>query len=522
MRNNCNFYTRNHIPETNFYRMIRYTIVAIGLLLGTFTAMAQSRVGLQIGGHSSNILEKNNLPDWDETKGDYQGRTGIHIGVIADLPFKEGSRFFFQPSVLFIQKGRKFNQLFDTTVSDIANIRSKQLLNYIDIPLNIVYKLPMGKKSKFIIGAGPYASFFFNGRHEKETFAKNGAYQKDENKDLQVGNEPDAYKIFDFGFNALAGFEFGRVFLTANYSQGLNKFFTPKDYTASQYNHQVIGGTLGLYLGNINKTEKDTDKDGVPDDKDKCPTVPGKAEFAGCPDSDNDGLPDNEDGCPLEAGPAANHGCPYADTDKDGVLDKDDKCPAVPGPKENNGCPWPDTDNDGILDKDDACPTVAGVARYKGCPVPDSDGDGVNDEEDKCPQVAGLKALQGCPAIAEEKKQEIVKKLTFVAKKIQFTKNQAVLTQGSTVVLDEVVEILQQNPTVHLQIDGHSSDEGQREVNMRLSQQRADAVKNYITGKGIDAERLNSKGYGPDKPLNPAKTEQARKQNRRVEITISN
>jgi OOP family OmpA-OmpF porin len=502
--------------------MIRYSIVTLCILFCTIHTMAQSRVGIQVGGHSSNVLEKNDLPDWEETKGYYKGRTGIHIGVTADLPFSEKSRFFFQPGVVFTQKGRKFNQLFDTTISDVANIRSKQLLNYFDIPLNIVYKLPMGKKSRFIIGAGPYASFFFNGRHERETFAKNGAYVKEEDKDLDVGNEPDSYKIFDFGFNALAGFEFGRVFLTANYSQGLNKFFKPRDYTASQYNHQVIGATLGLYLGNIDKTEKDTDKDGVPDSQDKCPDAPGKPEFAGCPDSDNDGLPDHEDACPLEAGPAANHGCPYADTDKDGVLDKDDKCPSVPGPKENNGCPWPDTDNDGILDKDDACPTVAGISRYKGCPVPDSDGDGVNDEEDKCPQVAGLKELQGCPAIAPEKKEEIVKKLTFVAKKIQFTKNQAVLTSNSTVVLDEVVEILNQNPSVHLQIDGHSSDEGQREVNMRLSQQRADAVKDYITAKGISPERLNSKGFGPDKPLNPAKTDKARQQNRRVEITISN
>ncbi len=502
--------------------MIRYTIAAFCLLFCSLQLTAQSRVGLQIGGHSSNVLEKNNLPDWDETKGFYKGRTGIHLGVIADIPFKENGRFFFQPNIIFTQKGRKFNQLFDTTISDIANLRSKQFVSYIDIPLNIVYKQPLGKKVKFIIGAGPYGSFFFNGRHEQETFAKNGAYLKEENKDLQVGSEPDSYKIFDFGFNALAGFEFGNVFLTANYSQGLNKFFTPKDYTASQYNHQIIGATFGVYLGKLNKTEKDTDNDGVPDSKDKCPTQAGKPELFGCPDSDNDGLPDGEDACPTEAGPAENHGCPYLDTDKDGILDKDDKCPTVAGPRENNGCPWPDTDGDGILDKDDVCPTVAGVEKYKGCPIPDSDGDGINDEEDKCPKVAGLKELQGCPAIAEEKKEEIVKKLNFVAKKIQFTKNKAELTKGSTVVLDEIVTILTTFPAATLQIDGHSSDEGLREVNMRLSQQRANAVKTYLVSKGIAEERLNSNGFGPDKPINPAKTEQARQQNRRVEISLSN
>jgi OmpA-OmpF porin, OOP family len=60
-------------------------------------------------------------------------------------------------------------------------------------------------------------------------------------------------------------------------------------------------------------------------------------------------------------------GCP--DADGDGVADKDDKCPTVKGPKDNAGCPWPDTDGDGVFDKDDKCPTVAGtVAKNNGCP----------------------------------------------------------------------------------------------------------------------------------------------------------
>jgi hypothetical protein len=58
--------------------------------------------------------------------------------------------------------------------------------------------------------------------------------------------------------------------------------------------------------------------------------------------------------------------CP--DTDKDGIADKDDKCPTVAGPKENAGCPWPDTDGDGVLDKDDKCPEVKGTVANKGCP----------------------------------------------------------------------------------------------------------------------------------------------------------
>jgi hypothetical protein len=62
------------------------------------------------------------------------------------------------------------------------------------------------------------------------------------------------------------------------------------------------------------------------------------------------------DACPDVFGLASLKGCP--DTDKDGVADKDDKCPTVAGPKENAGCPFPDTDGDGVLDKDDKCPEV--------------------------------------------------------------------------------------------------------------------------------------------------------------------
>ena len=76
---------------------------------------------------------------------------------------------------------------------------------------------------------------------------------------------------------------------------------------------------------------------------------------------------------------------PPADTDKDGVFDSEDKCPTVPGLAKYQGCPAPDTDKDGINDDEDKCPTVFGLARYQGLPIPDTDKDGINDEEDKCP-----------------------------------------------------------------------------------------------------------------------------------------
>ena len=118
--------------------------------------------------------------------------------------------------------------------------------------------------------------------------------------------------------------------------------------------------------------EKDRDRDGIKNSRDKCPEAAGPAENKGCPwpDMDSDGTPDKDDPCKEIAGPVENNGCPWPETDGDGVIDKDDACPAVAGPAENNGCPWPDTDGDGILDKDDACPTVPGLPEYNGCPKP--------------------------------------------------------------------------------------------------------------------------------------------------------
>jgi len=82
------------------------------------------------------------------------------------------------------------------------------------------------------------------------------------------------------------------------------------------------------------------------------------------------------------------------DSDGDGIMDDNDKCPSVPGVAKYDGCPAPDSDKDGINDEEDRCPTVPGVARYQGCPIPDTDKDGINDEEDKCPNQAGVHATR--------------------------------------------------------------------------------------------------------------------------------
>ena len=257
---------------------------------------------------------------------------------------------------------------------------------------------------------------------------------------------------------------------------------------------------------------KDTDKDGIPDNKDACPEVAGLKEFNGCPDTDGDGIPDKDDACPQVKGLKEFNGCP--DTDGDGIPDKDDACPEVAGPKEFNGCP--DTDGDGIPDKDDKCPDVAGPAENGGCPWPDTDGDGVLDKDDLCVNEAGPASNNGCP----EPNDDDQKRLNQYAKTILFDTGKATIKFQSAEVLNQIINVLKKFPKSRFRIEGYTDSTGKRQKNIELSQNRADAVKIYLIQGGIDQSRLESKGYGPEKPIASNKNKKGRELNRRVEINL--
>ncbi|MCO5240990.1 MAG: OmpA family protein [Chitinophagaceae bacterium] len=232
-------------------------------------------------------------------------------------------------------------------------------------------------------------------------------------------------------------------------------------------------------------------------------------------DTDNDGIVDSLDACPTVAGLAQFNGCP--DTDGDGIPDKDDKCPNVKGLERYQGCPIPDTDGDGINDEEDKCPNVAGVAKYQGCPIPDTDGDGVNDEEDKCPALAGPASNQGCPEI----KEEVKKRIDVAAKNVFFATGSSKLLQKSFKSLNEVAKILNEDPNLKLDVEGHTDNTGKPDKNQILSEQRAQSVVDYLTTKaGIDPSRLVSAGFGQDQPVADNKTVAGRAQNRRVDLKL--
>jgi outer membrane protein OmpA-like peptidoglycan-associated protein len=255
----------------------------------------------------------------------------------------------------------------------------------------------------------------------------------------------------------------------------------------------------------------DSDGDGVLDADDECPDVKGTLEMNGCPDSDGDGVADKNDACPKEKGLPSLKGCP--DADNDGISDKEDRCPNNAGTAALKGCP--DGDADGVADIDDKCPAKPGSKDFEGCP--DTDGDGVFDNTDKCPDKAGTAQSKGCPVIAPA----IVQKAKLAATGINFETGNAKILAASNKNLDQLVDIMSEFPEVVAEIEGHTDNQGDASANKKLSQDRADAVKAYLVGKGINADRLKSIGYGQDVPVADNKTDAGRKKNRRVEFKLN-
>mgnify|MGYP000901761590 CR=1 FL=1 len=244
-------------------------------------------------------------------------------------------------------------------------------------------------------------------------------------------------------------------------------------------------------------------------------------------DDDNDGVKNKVDNCPNVPGVAENNGCPeeIKDRDGDGVVDAVDSCPDVYG--TSVGCPKVakiteiDTDGDTVFDSVDNCPKIKGLPTNNGCPLPDTDNDGIVDAADKCPTVPGLESNNGCP-FKEEVLSDLALGLNKITPDILFNTGNANFRQESYSVLIKIIEEMKQHPDVQFKIGGHTDSVGDYESNKRLSQTRANAVRNYLVSGGVSLENIVAEGFGETKPIASNLTEEGRRKNRRVEIIIIN
>jgi OOP family OmpA-OmpF porin len=166
-----------------------------------------------------------------------------------------------------------------------------------------------------------------------------------------------------------------------------------------------------------------------------------------------------------------------------------------------------DSDGDGVPDNKDKCPNTPKVVKVDvfGCPL-DSDRDGVADNLDQCPDtpMGATVDARGC--------------WTYAAL-VLFDINSAEVKSEAYPMLQEAVLIMKKNPDLKVEVDGHTDSTGTAAYNMTLSVKRAEAIKNHFVSRGIDPNRLTTKGFGLTNPAASNRTKEGRAKNRRVELT---
>jgi len=299
----------------------------------------------------------------------------------------------------------------------------------------------------------------------------------------------------------------------------------------------------------------DSDGDGVPNLRDKCPLVAedkdGFEDDDGCPDPDNDGDKrlDDDDKCPNQRedfdGFEDDDGCPEVDNDKDGIDDLKDRCPNDPedkkGPNPDDGCPANkrDSDADGIMDSRDRCPKEEededGFEDWDGCPDLDNDKDGIPDDQDKCPLCAedkdGFDDENGCPeldndfdGIPDDKDKcadgaEVINGIddfdgcpdkggielvrinddrVEIDRPITFTRGDD-LTKGGAVITDQLAAVMISHPEVTKWLVVVAEKKGRNEAKARrASERRAESVKARLLKRGVSEGALQVVGAVSD------------------------
>jgi outer membrane protein OmpA-like peptidoglycan-associated protein len=260
----------------------------------------------------------------------------------------------------------------------------------------------------------------------------------------------------------------------------------------------------------------------------------GTAEEQAIGDRDGDGIRDADDRCPDDPedkdGFQDTDGCPEADNDGDGIPDSIDRCPMDPEDKDGfedaDGCPEKDNDKDGILDPQDKCPNEAedkdGFQDDDGCPEKDNDQDGVLDPDDVCPNEPetqnGYADHDGCP---DEAQVRVLGDKIVLDDRVHFPMNSHVIQPASYPLLGRLAKLIKDHPEyVLVEIEGHA-DERRPAFNQQLSEDRAKAVLEFLVSRGVERNRLTSKGFGSTVPLVDKSSEQAWLMNRRVEFRVT-
>jgi OOP family OmpA-OmpF porin len=304
---------------------------------------------------------------------------------------------------------------------------------------------------------------------------------------------------YDFADHAVHGAIGDRFFVMDGVALRLEgrAIFAPR--TDPRFGGEWAGhvvGSIGIAMFALGRGPRDANRDRVSDPQDACPGTPARAAV-------------DRRGCPV-------------DRDGDAVADGIDRCPATPSSAQvdRSGCPI-DSDRDGVYDGIDQCtnsPTGATVDA-KGCPF-DADADGVADQLDRCPRsTPGFRVdAAGCPPVRDSVLPLFSDRGSIVLQGVSFGGGSSILTPGSFAVLDGVATALNAHPEIRVEIASYTDDAGSPALNLRLSQLRAEAVRGYLSSRGVAPGRMVARGFGAASPIASNTTAAGRAQNRRVEL----
>lgn len=205
------------------------------------------RIGIKAGFNSANLTidnagnvnDKRAIPSW-------------HAGLFADLPLLPVLSL--QPGVFLTGKGAKFT-LGDNESNNYSEVSTRPM--YLEVPVNLVVKLPLPNKVKVFAGAGPYGAYGIGGKNKIDGKLLGVSFADEDNiewsnDDPKNGNNGNAYngdlKRFDFGLNIMAGLEISHFVLNANYGYGLVNIRPGADNDNSKYQNRVASVSVGVML----------------------------------------------------------------------------------------------------------------------------------------------------------------------------------------------------------------------------------------------------------------------------------
>jgi OOP family OmpA-OmpF porin len=350
----------------------------------------------------------------------------------------------------------------------VSKLISKSFYLGIEMSINDIKKIEGQQKIDFPYYSGEvFLRKTFNNKKRLRPFVKSGFGISGIDRGLFGDSIP-----FSQYFSKTLSPSFGAQFRITNHigieiSSSFNKALDKKGISHLRHNFSV-------YLG-LGDTDKDGD--GIINRKDKCPKIPGNPEFNGCPDTDGDSIPDPEDKCPEVSGELVNNGCPEAEdlSEENKILDDENL-------KTQIGTESPTiSDNISSIDRQSS--------------------------DDK------LGALE----------DEKISKITLPDEQmlIYFPANSSrVFGKKSIKKLKNVVGILLNEMDLKVLLEGHSSNDGDISINLNLSLQRANIVRDFLIVEGIESNRISVKALGEDEPIFDNNTYQGRALNRCVLIII--